>query len=69
MTDRIMPHRTRVVVDGRGAGMVVRVENAARQLRGSGSHVDVPARIHVVLDAGGRAIVSPDRVTVEEEAA
>lgn len=62
----IVPHRTRVVVPGRGAGMVIRVHNAYRRFLGGGIRIDVPAAVHVVLDDGGRVTVNVVDVELEE---
>lgn len=57
MTAPLQPHRSRVVVPGHGAGMVVAVHNARRRLLGAGGRagrVDDPARVVVKLDDGRR---------------
>jgi hypothetical protein len=68
--ERLVPHRTRVIVAGRGAGMVVRVENSrVVPVNGGRATTSIPARVHVVLDDGGRVAVAPGLLTVEDVAA
>ena len=68
--ERLVPHRTRVVVEGHGAGMVVRVDNSRMTVvNGGRATVPVPARVHVVLDGGGRVAVAPGLVSIEDAAA
>lgn len=64
---RIVPHVTRALVPGRGVGVVVKVDNARRFLRGFGHRGDAPARAHVELDTGGRAIVPVGMLELERE--
>jgi hypothetical protein len=67
--ERLVPHRSRVIVDGHGAGMVVRVENSRIvPVNGGRATMSVPARVHVVLDHGGRVAVAPGLVSIEAAA-
>lgn len=61
---RLVPHQTRVVVQGKAAGMVLAVKRGYRRPL-LGTRVSVPASVIVLLDSGRRVEVLAAAVEIE----